>query len=94
MEGKASRRAVLAMLCGLVGAIGLVPGLRPGVWFALAGVVAIVLGRLELQAIARQEAPKAGLVPSNIGFWLGVVELGLVAAGLVIGLVVEAMQRS
>lgn len=69
-----SRRAVYALVFGLLGASGLFP-LAP---------VALVLASLELQAIRRGEAPVGGRGLSRAGLVFGACGLAMVASAVVV----------
>ncbi|MBI2895214.1 MAG: DUF4190 domain-containing protein [Deltaproteobacteria bacterium] len=62
--GQASGRAIAALVLGIVGLV--LCG-----W--LAGIPAVILGKMELNAIERGEAPAAGKGIATAGFWIGVI---------------------
>lgn len=67
-QGGASGRAIAALVFGI---ISIVMCCVPG------GIIGIVLGKMEMNAIREGRAPRAGETIAKVGFYLGIVATGL-----------------
>ena len=90
-SGKATASLILSILSILVTPCTLF--IPISVLFSIAG---LILGKLEMNAIAQGQAPQAGLGYAKAGFWIGVVVTALNCLGfillMVLGLVGGALQ--
>lgn len=80
IQGSASGRSIAAMVLSILGIVGC---------GFFTSIPAIILGKMEMTAIAAGQSPKAGETLAKIGFYLGIAGtvisclLGLIWAGLV-----------
>lgn len=77
-QGGASSNAIIALVCGILSYI-----FCP----VVLGIIAWVMGKKELAAIDRGEAPEAGRALAKIGMWLGIVNVILGVIGIVVWLI-------
>lgn len=74
MSQSASGQAVAALIAGITS------------WFifpVIGGILAIVLGKMEMNAISLGRSPEAGKALAQVGFWLGVINVGMWALSCV-----------
>lgn len=75
MSQSASGQAVAALVAGITS------------WFlfpVIGGIVAVILGKMELNAIATGKSSPAGQSLAQVGFWLGAINLVLTVVGCVV----------
>jgi len=73
-DGSASTNAIIALVAGIVSWLGC---------YGIAGVVAWIMGKGEINKIDRGESPEAGRTFAKIGMWLGIANLIVVALGII-----------
>ena len=76
MQGSASRQAIITMVISIASLLTCCLPL---------GVVGLVLGKVELTAIAEGRAPRAGATFAKIGFYLGMISTGISGISYIIG---------
>ena len=81
--GKASTRATTALVLGIVGI--------SSCW--LIGVPAFILGQQELAAIERRESPERGRNLAQGAYYLGLIQLGLIALAVVMFVLVTLFKK-
>ena len=67
-QGGASGRAIAALVLGIISVV---------MCCTPAGIVGIVLGKMEMNAIQEGRAPRAGESVAKVGFYLGIVATAL-----------------
>lgn len=78
-QGSASGRAIASMILSIL-------GLMPSCGF-LTSIPGMILGKMEMNAIAAGQAPRAGETLAKIGFYVGIAGTVIYClAGVVIGL--------
>ena len=73
--GSASTNAIIALVAGIASFV---------ICWGIAGIVAWIMGKGELNKIDRGESPEAGRSMAKIGMWLGIINVLLSILGIII----------
>ena len=73
--GSASTNAIIALVAGIASFV---------ICWGIAGIIAWIMGKGELNKIDRGESPEAGRSMAKIGMWLGIINVALSIIGIVI----------
>lgn len=73
--GSASTNAIIALVAGIASFV---------ICWGIAGIIAWIMGKGELNKIDRGESPEAGRSMAKIGMWLGIINVLLSILGIII----------
>lgn len=99
MPAGASGRATASLILGIVSIL-----VSPCTLFLpvslLFSITSLILGKLEMNAIAQGQAPPAGLGYAKAGFWMGLIMTSLTCLGYILllalgiaGNILQSMQQ-